>query len=113
MKGKEKAKNRAAGPEKSQDYPTYTELQTLNENETVTHTEEQQQSSSSSAHDIDRIYFDSEHKNLELPVVDALTTPTPGSNLRSNLAHIATVKQLQETEQRIRHQATYIQARIH
>ncbi len=46
---------------------------------------------------------------MELPVVDALTTPNPGSNLRGNLAHIATVKRLQETEQRIRHQATYIQ----
>jgi hypothetical protein len=107
--GKEQAKHRAAGPEKSQDRPTHTELQTLNENEQVTNMEEQQQSSSSSAHDIDRINFDSENKHLELPVVDALTTPTLGSNLRGNLAHIATVKQLQETEQRIKHQATYIQ----
>jgi hypothetical protein len=61
MKGQEQAKNRAAGPEKSQDRPTHSELQTLKENEQVTNMEEQQQSSSST-HDIDRIYFGSEHK---------------------------------------------------
>ena len=87
-------KQRAAGPEKSQDRPTHTELTTLNENETVTNMEEQKQSSSSSSH-IDRDNFDFEHQ--QLPVVDALTTPTPG--LRSTLAHLATVQQLQDTEQ--------------
>ena len=97
-------KQRAAGSEKSQDRPTHTELATLNANELVTNMEEQQQSSSSSSH-IDRNNFDFEHQ--QLPVVDALTTPNPG--IRSTLAHMTTVTKLHETEQRIKHQATYIQ----
>jgi hypothetical protein len=98
-------KQRAAGQEKPQDRPTHTELATLTENEMVTNMEEQRQSSSSSSHDIERHNFDSAHQ--QLPVVDALNTPTPG--LRSTLAHLATVQQLQDTEQKIKHQATYIQ----
>ncbi len=39
--------------------------------------------------------------------MDALATPH--SDIRGTLAHVATVKQLQESEQRIKHQATYIQ----
>jgi hypothetical protein len=101
--GTEKStKHRAAGPEKSQDRPQHTEL-TLQDNETVTNREQQQQSSSSQ--DIDRINFDTD--NHQLPVVDALATPNPG--LRSILAHLATAQKLQETEQRVKHQATYIQ----
>jgi hypothetical protein len=52
------------------------------------------------------MHFNSDNidRHLELPVVDALTTP--GSNLR---AQIATVKKLQDSEQTIKHQATYIQ----
>jgi len=101
--GKEQAmKQRAAGPEKSQDRPMHTELNTLKE-ENVT-TKEEQQQSSSSLQDIDRNNFDSEDQLL--PVVE-LTTPNPG--IRSTLAHMATVKQLQDTEKRVQHQATYIQ----
>jgi hypothetical protein len=69
--------------------------------------EEQQQSSSSTVNDIDRNNFDFDNQQPQLPVVDALTTPNPG--IRSTLAHMATVTKLQETEQRIKHQATYIQ----
>jgi hypothetical protein len=104
--GKEQStKQRAAGLEKSQDHPTHTELKTLKD-ENVINTEEQQQSSSSTAHDIDRTNFDSDN---QLPVVDALVTVTPNSGIRSTLAHVATVKQLQESEQRIKHQATCIE----
>ncbi len=63
--------------------------------------EEQQQLSSSSSNDIDKHNFDSENQQLQLPVVDALATPNPG--LRGTLAHIATVKQFQDSEQRIKH----------
>jgi hypothetical protein len=75
-------KQRADGPEKSQDRPTHTELTTLKE-DNVTTTEEQQQT------------------------VVELTTPHPG--IRSTLAHMATAQKLQETEKRVQHQATYIQ----
>ena len=101
--GKEQTIQRAAGPEKSQDRPTHTELKTLKE-DNVTTKEEQQQSSSSSQDYIDGNNFDFE--NEQLPVVE-LTTPNPG--LRSTLAHLTTVKQLQDTEKRVQHQATYIQ----
>ncbi len=102
--GKEQStKQRAAVPEKFQDRPTHTELKTLKE-ENVINTEEQQQSSSSMAHDIDRTNFDSDN---QFPVVDALITPNSG--IRSTLAHVVTVKQLQESEQRIKHQATCIE----
>ncbi len=97
-------KQRAAGPEKSQDRPTHTELQTLNEDNVTDQEEQKQQSSSSSSQDIDRNNFNSD--NQLLPVVD-LHTPNPG--IRSTLTHLATVKQLQDTEQRVKHQATYIQ----
>ncbi len=106
--GKEQTlKQRATGLEKSQDRPKHTDLKTLQENETITKSEQdtQQQSSSSTGNDIDRNNFDVEH---ELPVVDALATPNPG--VRSTLAHMnATVTKLQDTEQRIKNQATYIQ----
>ncbi len=94
-------KQRAAGPEKSQDRPTHTELKTLKE-DNVTTKEEQQQSSSSSQ-DIDGNIFNFEDE--QLPVVE-LTTPNPG--IRSTLAHMETAKQLQDTEKRVQHQATYI-----
>ncbi len=97
-------KHRAAGPEKSQDRPTHTELQTLKEDSVTYNEEQKQQSSSSSSQDIDRNNFDSEDQLL--PVVD-LNTPNPG--IRSTLTHLATMKQLQDTEQRVKHQATYIQ----
>ena len=103
--GKESTRQRAAGPEKSQDRPTHTELTLTKENEKVTTKEQQEQSSSSSTHDIDRDNFDS--ASGELPVIDALATPAPG--LRGTLAHLATAQQLQETERKVKHQATYIQ----
>jgi hypothetical protein len=103
--GKELAKHRAVGPEKSQYHPMHTELQMVKGCNEVTNMEEQQQSSSSTVNDIDRSNFDSD--NQQLPVVDTLTAPNPG--IRSTLAHIATGKQIQETEQIIKHQATYIQ----
>ncbi len=102
MKSNKEQSHRVAGPEKSQDRPTHTELKTLKE-EDVTTKEEQQQSSSSSK-DTDGKNFDLAHE--QLPVVE-LTTPNPG--IRSTLAHMATVKQLQDTEKRVQHQATYIQ----
>jgi hypothetical protein len=103
--GKEQStKQRAAGPEKSQNRPTHTELQTLKEDNVTDQEEQKQQSSSSSSQDIDRNNFDPEHQLL--PVVD-LHTPNPG--IRSILTHLATVKQLHDTEQRVKHQATYIQ----
>jgi hypothetical protein len=69
--GKEQTtKQRAAGPEKSQDRPTHTELKTLKE-DNVTKKEEQQQSSSSSTQDIDGNNFDFEQQPL--PVVELHT----------------------------------------
>ena len=56
MKSGKETRQRAAGPEKSQDRPTHTEL-TLTENENVTNKEQQEQSSSLSTHDRDN--FDS------------------------------------------------------
>jgi hypothetical protein len=62
--GKEQStKQHAAGPEKSQDHPTHTELKTLKE-ENVINTEEQQQSSSSSTQNIDGNNFDFEQQLL-------------------------------------------------
>ena len=102
--GKEQSlKQRATGLEKSQDRPTHTDLKTLKESNKITNMEEQH-SSSSTGNDIDRNNFDVEN---QLPVVDALATPNPG--VRSTLAYMATVTKLQETEQRTKHQATYIQ----
>ncbi len=95
-------KQRAAGPEKSQDRPTHTELKTLKEDNVTTKAEQQQ--SSSSSQDIDGNNFDFD--NEQLPVVE-LTTPHHG--IHSTLDHMATVKQLQDTEKRVQHQATYIQ----
>ena len=102
MKSGKELKQRATGLEKSQDRPKHTDVKTLQENETIINIEQEtkQEQSSSSTKDIDS---DIAH----VPVVDALATPHHG--LRGPMAHLATAQQLQDTERKVKHQATYIE----
>ena len=65
-------------------------------------TEQQQQSSSN----IDNIDSNMEK---ELPFVDALVTPAPGTTLRGTLTHVATLQKLQEKEREIKQHLKHIQ----
>ena len=64
---------------------------------------EQQQQSSSNIDNIDS------NMDKELPFVDALVTPTPGTNLRGTLTHVATLQKLQEKEREIKQHLKHIQ----
>jgi hypothetical protein len=64
---------------------------------------EQQQQSSSNIDNIDS------NMDKELPFVDALVTPAPGTNLRGTLTHVATLQKLQEKEREIKQHLKHIQ----
>ena len=63
----------------------------------------QQQQSSSNIDNIDS------NMDKELPFVDALVTPAPGTNLRGTLTHVATLQKLQDKEREIKQHLKHIQ----
>ena len=63
---------------------------------------EQQQQSSSNIDNIDS------NMDKELPFVDALVTPAPGTHLRGTLTHVATLQKLQDKEREIKQRLKHI-----
>jgi len=112
MSGKETAKRRATGPEKSQERPTHTSLTTFKEQ--VQTMQEQQSSDINNAEtadidntDIDNIANIDNIGNIEQepPFVDVLTTPFAQPIVKQ---HAATLRRLQEQEREIQRQQQQI-----